>query len=105
MMSRVQSVRRDFASPLSYGRGKQVSDYRKKPIIIQAVQLPISSAPSWLADAIDAGTVRLYANGTAEIDTLEGTMRGDFNDWIIRGVKGEIYPCKADIFIATYDAV
>lgn len=39
------------------------------------------------------------------IQTLEGTMVGDINDWIIRGVKGELYPCKPDIFEATYEPV
>ena len=39
------------------------------------------------------------------IKTLEGTMRADQGDWIIRGVKGEIYPCKPEIFVATYDPV
>jgi hypothetical protein len=38
------------------------------------------------------------------IDTLEGRMTANPNDWIIRGVKGEIYPCKPDIFAATYEA-
>lgn len=77
--------------------------YRKKPVEIEAVQLPMTSAPSWLADAMDAGNVRLYVDGAAAIDTLEGTMRAAPGDWIIQGVKGEIYPCKPDIFAATYE--
>lgn len=79
--------------------------FRKKPVVIEAVQLPPSALPSWLADAVDAGSVRLYRDGIASIDTLEGIMHAGFGDWIIRGVKGEIYPCKPDIFAATYDAV
>lgn len=39
------------------------------------------------------------------IKTLEGVMRADPGDWIIRGIKGEIYPCKPDIFEATYEPV
>lgn len=39
------------------------------------------------------------------IDTLEGTMRVDYGDYIIKGVKGEFYPCKSDIFLATYEEV
>ena len=39
------------------------------------------------------------------IETLEGTMRAEKGDWIIKGIKGEFYPCKPDIFAATYDAV
>lgn len=77
--------------------------YRKKPVVIDAVQLPVTSAPAWLADAMDAGTVRLYSSGVASIDTLEGTMTARKGDWIIQGVKGELYPCKPDIFSATYD--
>lgn len=43
--------------------------------------------------------------GNMEIKTLEGTMTAQPGDWIIRGVKGEFYPCKPDIFAATYDAI
>lgn len=39
------------------------------------------------------------------IDTLEGTMRADYGDYIIKGVQGELYPCKPDIFLATYEEV
>lgn len=39
------------------------------------------------------------------IDTLEGTMRVDYGDYIIKGVKGEFYPCKPDIFLTTYEEV
>lgn len=37
------------------------------------------------------------------IDTLEGRMRGDLGDWIIRGLRGELYPCKPDVFAAKYE--
>ena len=57
--------------------------YRKKPVIIDAVQL----------------TERI------EIDTLEGIMIGNPGDWLITGVKGEQYPCKDDIFRMTYEPV
>ena len=76
--------------------------FRKKPVEIEAVQLPITSAPSWLADAMDAHNVRMYTDGTAVIDTLEGAMRAQVGDWIIQDVKG-VYPCKPDIFAATYE--
>ena len=58
-------------------------EFRKKPIVIEAVQLtrPVT------------------------IETLEGTMRGNTGDWLITGVNGEQYPCKPDIFEATYEAV
>ena len=77
--------------------------FRKKPVVIEAVQLPVTLAPAWLADAVDAEDVRLFADGHAEVSTLEGIMRGDPGDWLIQGVKGEIYPCKPDIFTTTYD--
>lgn len=79
--------------------------FRKKPVEVEAVQLPFTEAPAWLADAMDAWTVRVYTSGRAEIDTLEGTMTAQPGDWIIRGVKGEFYPCKPDIFAATYEPV
>lgn len=80
-----------------------MTTFRKKPVLIEAVQLPVTSVPAWLADAMDAFIVRLYSDGTASIDTLEGTMSGVKGDWLIRGVKGEIYPCKPDIFEITYE--
>ena len=57
--------------------------YRKKPVVIDAYQTDVE----------------------VEIKTLEGVMRADPGDWIITGVKGERYPCKPDIFEATYDPV
>ena len=82
--------------------------FRKKPVEIEAwlCEAP-SKLPQWLFEAMQRGDVR-FIDGNAnsvEIKTLEGTMRGDPGDWIIKGVKGEIYPCKPDIFAATYDEV
>lgn len=54
--------------------------------------------------AVSSGEVRRYQD-FLYIGTIEGTMAAAPGDWIIRGVKGEIYPCKPDIFAATYDAV
>ncbi len=84
--------------------------WRKKPVVIEAFQLG-SEWPDWWADAVTANQVITHNNNDrwrggpdyAEIKTLEGVMRADSGDWIIRGVKGEIYPCKPDIFAATYD--
>lgn len=81
--------------------------YRKKPVVIEAVAVTIDGMerPQWLLDAINSGTV--YWQGGDDphysIETLEGTMRANLLDWIIRGVKGELYPCKPDIFAATYE--
>jgi len=50
-------------------------------------------------------TIAGSGDGTLSIGTLEGNLEVSFDDWIIRGVQGEIYPCKPDIFAATYDKV
>ena len=49
--------------------------------------------------------VMLGANGVLLIETLEGVMTAQMGDWIIRGVQGELYPCKPDIFAEKYEAV
>ena len=85
--------------------------YRKKPVVIDAVQWTGVNADEVLAftgtsaqiessDCHGEGPPRLVM-----IDTLEGRMAAGFGDWIIRGVKGEFYPCKSDIFEATYERV
>lgn len=84
--------------------------YRKKPIVIEAYRIPLlnqepSPAPVWLMTALIDGKVKGdYETKLLYIQTLEGEMTGSPGDWIIQGVKGEIYPCKPDIFEATYDA-
>ena len=85
--------------------------YRKKPGVIEAwhfadMQAP-DDLPEWLRCAVEDCLVT-YWNITTPyilIKTPEGEMRADFGDWIIRGVKGELYPCKPDIFAATYEPV
>ena len=87
--------------------------YRKKPVVIEAYQFVgnkvCTTLPRWLEEAHDRGEVR-YCPGVREeqklqIDTLEGTMTANVGDWVIRGVRGELYPCKPDIFEATYEEV
>lgn len=87
--------------------------FRKKPVEIEAQRLP---------DAVDGQAQSGLVNDIAEwcdgqlindamdgwcilIDTLEGQMKALPGDWIIKGVKGEFYPCKPDIFAATYEPV
>lgn len=87
--------------------------FRKKPVVIEAVQIDKRmdiTAPDWWASAVQKNHVILHGMGKltrdepwVEIPTLEGVMRGDCGDWIIRGVQGELYPCKPDIFAATYE--
>ena len=87
--------------------------YRKKPVVIEAMQWsggPEAASPivGWVLDG--GGAARWYeadpdGMGYPEciaVDTMEGVMRADLGDWIIRGVAGEFYPCKPDIFAATY---
>ena len=77
--------------------------YRKKPVVIEAVQLRAGERPAGLDEAVATGDVVWVEDGTAMISTLEGTMIARPGDFIIRGVKGELYPCKPDIFAATYE--
>ena len=86
--------------------------YRKKPVEIDAWQWngqSVSEWPIWLRVYHEKTEPRLVFDGMPGgallIHTLEGVMRAEPLDWIIRGVKGEIYPCKPDIFAATYDPV
>ena len=77
--------------------------FRKKPVIIEAFEYRAGEHRSEVADDVIAGHVRYPEDGTMLIQTLEGVMCAQPGDWIIRGVKGELYPCKPDIFIATYE--
>lgn len=79
--------------------------FRKKPVVIEAMQWDGTNVAE-LRDFF--GTFSHWSFKETEyvdIKTLEGTMRANPNDWIIKGVKGEFYPCKPDIFSALYDAV
>ena len=93
--------------------------FRKKPVVIEAFQMTeerrTSNAdwPEWMHHAwqLERETLgSLYPteegtdDGTLSIGTLEGQHLVSWGDWIIQGVKGELYPCKPDIFEATYEA-
>ena len=74
--------------------------FRKKPVVIEAVQVvPDPVWPDWARAAV------VVNNGLVQIATLEGVMTASPGDWIIKGVQGEVYPCKPDIFEATYERV
>ena len=80
--------------------------WRKKPVEIDAYLHDLcNEIPDWLAEASKDNRAAFLSDNTIAIHTLEGTMRAEVGDWIIRGVKGELYPCKPDIFAATYDPV
>jgi hypothetical protein len=90
-----------------------MSEYRKKPIVIDAFKWTgapdQTEDPYWIVEAIKAGIVTckedLVGAPLMCISTLEGMMYARVGEYIIQGIKGEIYPCKADIFEASYEAV
>ena len=85
--------------------------YRKKPVVIEAVQWTGTNVDEVLGFTQARASVRDESIQNARnsssrvliIETLEGDMRAEPGDWIICGVKGEFYPCKPDIFAATYE--
>jgi hypothetical protein len=87
-----------------------MSKYRKKPVVIEAFKWTgdqnQTEDPIWIVEAIKNGTVKFnQLSELMEIETLEGTHTAQFGDYIIQGVKGELYPCKPDIFEMTYEKV
>ena len=86
-----------------------MAQYRKKPVVIEAIQFNGKNAKEieqWSNNNVIAGPVSedTLTGAYLEIETLEGTMTAQPNDYIIKGVNGEFYPCKPDIFEKTYDA-
>lgn len=83
----------------------------KKPVVIEAVQLPWHEFGKLSMQQVDElMSITNWCGGRLlgiciYIDTLEGTMQAEPGDWIIRGVAGEFYPCKPNIFKQTYEAV
>lgn len=92
--------------------------FRKRPVLIEAFQMTRdrrsdnSEWPDWLHEAWNKEddevasvfpTIPGTADGVLSVRTLEGEMSISWDDWIIRGVHGELYPCKPDIFDLTYD--
>lgn len=82
-----------------------MAKFRKKPVVIEAFQYRTGEQDYRLASDVIAGNVSYPEDGTMLIRTLEGEMIARSGDWIIRGVKGELYPVKPDIFAATYEPV
>lgn len=74
--------------------------YRKKPVVIEAMQWTGNNRRDIFEFCPDA---QWRDNTGMEIYTLEGHLHASEHDWIIKGVKGEFYPCKPDIFEATYE--
>jgi hypothetical protein len=89
-----------------------MSKFRKKPVVIDAVQFdgtPGGAVTIFKTFDVPGGkfvpSPRSLETGWLEIPTLEGRMRADAGDWVIKGVKGEFYPIKDEIFRETYEFV
>jgi hypothetical protein len=92
-----------------------VEKFRKKPVVIEAVQFKTNNESDdknmneiviWINQGKKINEKHAWHNGTyIVIETLEGDHIADVGDWIIKGVKGEFYPCKPDIFEQTYEKV
>jgi len=89
-----------------------MTKYRKKPVEVVVFKFYVDAFPDWFTDAVTENQVILrncnYSKysideASCEIKTLEGTMVANGGDYIIKGIKGELYPCKPDIFEATYE--
>lgn len=90
--------------------------FRKKPVIIEAIQynnLNRAEIETFvgkkLNQELESETAYLAGQGSPKfslsIDTMEGVMKAMPNDWIIKGINGEFYPCKHDVFEKTYEPV
>jgi len=82
-----------------------MAKYRKRPVVIDAMQWDGTNQFALMrwSESFGGSTEWRFSGSNIYINTLEGDMRADVGDWIIRGVKGEYYPCKPDIFAATYE--
>jgi hypothetical protein len=88
-----------------------MAKFRKKPVVIEAIRWTgeydsMTDRPEWFEEACVIGTVLYNLGGppVLTVKTLEGDHYAQPGDMIIRGIKGELYPCKPDIFEATYDS-
>ncbi len=95
-----------------------IKKYIKKPVQIEAIQLKedniievfdfldgVNYKETKSSEELEDFSEAMLEQGYIEIETLEGMMKASFGDYIIKGIKGEFYPCKPDIFIATYEEV
>ena len=80
--------------------------FKKKPIVINAFQFDgdFACVPEWATKALNDG-ILYWDSNDLNVNTLEGVMKVCINDYIIKGIKGELYPCKPDIFLSTYEQV
>jgi hypothetical protein len=83
--------------------------FRKKPVFVEAIQFTMDTIDNVsdivaLSEEADID-INYIGEGLLYIETLEGVMRAEIGDWIIKGVNGEVYPCKPDIFNKTYEYI
>lgn len=92
--------------------------FRKKPVEVEAIRLikdsrgivRVNECPTWWSEAVESKHAKTYKDEISGeicfvIHTLEGDHVARVGDYIIRGIKGELYPCKPDIFEQTYEVV
>ena len=95
-----------------------MAKYTKKPVTIDAVQFLgfmkvddtrtdtlFSAYPEWLMKALRGGLIQYIDPNVLAVNTLEGRMIISKDDFVVMGIKGEIYPCKPDIFLEIYQEV
>ena len=81
-----------------------MAKYRKLPVVIEAWQFTGDvGTPEMMALDLGSSHDNEHGHDVMHIVTKEGVMTASPGDWIIRGVQGELYPCKPDIFAATYE--
>jgi hypothetical protein len=85
---------------------KGVRHFRKRPVTIEAMQLTDATSVLDIEEWINSPTTGYQTNPpTIWIKTKEGVMEASTGDWVIKGVEGEFYPCKPEIFAKTYQEV
>ena len=79
--------------------------YRKKPVVVEAMEFTVKTKDQVYNFILGNGTATMddHDNPTLTIHTLEGKMVASIGDYVIKGVHGEFYPCKSDIFWKTYE--
>lgn len=83
--------------------------YKKRPVIVNAFQVGYEPFPEWAEEALMDGTLRInnddIENPYLIVKSLEGDMKAEFGCFIIKGIEGEVYPCRGDIFWKTYERI
>lgn len=82
-----------------------IKKYRKKPIVIEAIQYDGKNMNQIISELGMPEIGEDFISNDLIISTLEGDMRASIGDYIIKGVMGEFYPCKADVFDKSYELV